>query len=67
MAQCRFDTLNAPADKLLLLQLIKLGGHSAISGRWAPLLQLADYDQTSTFSANHFSDEPILWNLYLQL
>ncbi|MEM9895306.1 MAG: hypothetical protein AAF789_02955 [Bacteroidota bacterium] len=36
MAQCQFDTLNAPADKLLLLQLIKLGGHSAISGRWHP-------------------------------
>jgi hypothetical protein len=32
--QCVFDTLNAPADKLLLSQLIKLGGHSAISGRY---------------------------------
>ena len=36
-AQCQSDTLNAPADKLLLSQLIKLGGHSAISGRCAPL------------------------------
>jgi hypothetical protein len=34
MAQCVFDTLNAPADKLLLSQLIKLGGHSVISGRY---------------------------------
>jgi hypothetical protein len=33
MAHCVSDTLNAPADKLLLLLLIKLGGHSAISGR----------------------------------
>jgi len=32
MAQCESDTLNAPADKLLLSKLIKLGGHSAISG-----------------------------------
>ncbi|VXD19559.1 hypothetical protein MARINOS108_20772 [Marinoscillum sp. 108] len=33
MAQCESDTLNAPADKLLLSKLKKLGGHSAISGR----------------------------------
>jgi len=33
MAQCVLDTLNAPADKLLLSLLKKLGGHSAISGR----------------------------------
>ena len=30
-------------------------------------MQLANYDQTSTYSAIHFSAEPILWNLYLQL
>jgi hypothetical protein len=37
MAQCQSDTLNATADKLLLSQLMKLGGHSAISGRCASL------------------------------
>jgi len=37
MAQCPSDTLNAPADKLLLSELIKLGGHSAISGRYRSL------------------------------
>ena len=43
VTQCLFDTLNAPADKLLLSVLKKLGGHSAISGRSeqvAPLLAL---------------------------
>ncbi len=43
MAQCVSDTLNAPpcrarTDKLLLSQLIKLGGHSAISGRYIQFL-----------------------------
>jgi len=47
MAQCVSDTLNAPADKLLLSQLRKLGGHSAISGRCASSSPLA------TFFAKH--------------
>ncbi|MEQ9288706.1 MAG: hypothetical protein RIG77_17425 [Cyclobacteriaceae bacterium] len=33
------DTLNAPADKLLLSELKKLGGHSAISERCTPYMQ----------------------------
>jgi hypothetical protein len=37
MAQFVLDTLNAPADKLLLSELKKLGGHSAISGRYHQL------------------------------
>ena len=32
MMQCVSDTLNAPADKLLLSKLSMFGGHSAISG-----------------------------------
>tara|TARA_Y100000310_G_C20549732_1_gene747432 strand:+ start:178 stop:858 length:681 start_codon:yes stop_codon:yes gene_type:complete len=32
-------TLITPADKLLLSELNKLGGHSAISGRWGAFLQ----------------------------
>lgn len=35
LVHCESDTLNAPADKLLLSELKKLGGHSAISERWA--------------------------------
>ncbi|MEQ8546284.1 MAG: hypothetical protein RIC03_00145 [Cyclobacteriaceae bacterium] len=42
MAQCVSDPLNAPADKLLLSVLNKLGGHSAISDRYGLLLQLAN-------------------------
>lgn len=34
IAQCESDTLLTPADKLLLSEFKKLGGHSAISGRW---------------------------------
>lgn len=37
MAQYQSDTLNAPADKLLLSLLIKLGGHSAISERYVQI------------------------------
>ena len=28
------DTLNGPTDKLLLSELIQLGDHSILSGRW---------------------------------
>ncbi len=33
--RAKFDTLNAPADKLLLSPPINLEGHSAISGRYS--------------------------------
>ena len=46
MAHCLFDTLNAPADKLLLSELNKLGGHSAISERYLPLAPRKEMNQS---------------------
>ena len=47
LAQCQFDALNAPADKLLLSVLNKLGGHSAISGRCGELSASRKLDLTT--------------------
>jgi hypothetical protein len=56
MTHCQSDTLNAPADKLLLSLLKKLGGHSAISERYVLFMAVNRKYMNETYRLSNHND-----------